>query len=176
MALLILSVMVMHKRKLSLQMIYLILYVCIVLSSLIFLTHSTLLWAVGASSLASSGYIVFTTPNSPTSRGKSVVGSYIIASAIGFLFHILLSQAYLLGHHYFNIHPHFFWLSASLSVGLCMLLMMLTRLHHPPAVGIALIAVFDITNYWIFLGFIADVNILVTIKRLLGKHLVDLAH
>ena len=165
----------MKQKNLWLQMLGLMIYRCIVLCSLGFMAKSAILWAVGVGSLASSGYIVFTTPSSPNAQPKRIIGAYLIAIIISTLFHFGLTPLFnFTAQLHFFAHPHLFWMCASLSVGVTMILMVLLRCQHPPAAGISLVAVIDLNNSWIILGIMANVILLTLIKQCLKSQLEDL--
>ncbi len=89
------------------------------------------------SAYGSSAAILFAFPDSPVARPHRVIGSYLLATAIG------LAGAAVLG-----VGP---W-TAALTVGLALAAMMLTTLMHPPAAGMPVL-VGLIPHPWSMLGY-----------------------
>jgi CBS domain-containing membrane protein len=150
-------------------------YVAAVLLVLGLVDHDTTLWAIGASSLASSAYLVFANPSAPVSRYHKVIGGYLIAVLVGLLVHILL-------HHIFThmsmdlggIIPRMFWITATIAVGLSMFLMVILGYEHPPAAGVALVLVLDTSDYYTLFVILGAAMVLAILKKLLKFTLVDL--
>lgn len=125
-------------------------FICVVLYMMDRLSVSHLIWAVGASSLASSAYIVFMHPHGLAAQPKNIVVAYGMAIIIGEIIryvliyfghtcHIDQSNIMSIGHH--------FWLAAAISVTLMMIGMALTDTEHPPAAGIALVLVIELCRH-----------------------------
>jgi CBS domain-containing membrane protein len=149
------------------------LYVSLVLFCLDFIDRGSTLWAIGASSLASSAYLVFTNPSSPVARYHRIIGGYLVSVLVGLLIHILLSHI----SQHMQIHttiPHLFWITASIAVGISMLLMVLLGYEHPPAAGVALVLVLDINDYSTLFVILGAAAVLALLKKLLKYTLVDL--
>src|SRR3989338_7331948 len=64
-------------------------FLCVVLVMFYSVAKSDVLWAVGASSLASSAYIVFSKPQSATARPARFMLAYVIAILCGMFMHFL---------------------------------------------------------------------------------------
>lgn len=107
------------------------------------------LWALGVSSLASSVFIVFTSPTAKSSTEKTLLASYFINMALGSITHYFLR--YLLGEHGMFTPTGFeiFSVFAALAVSLSIFIMTLLDVKHPPAVGICIILVIDMRRYYI---------------------------
>lgn len=152
-----------------------IIFVVFVLFFMNHFSHSDVLWAVGAGSLSSSCYIIFGHPSSPSAQPKKVIGGYFIGIITGFILRILS-----MGLHDYNRNflgtPHFHVIGviAAISVGLCLFLMSITKLEHPPAAGMALVLVIDMHDYNEIVLVIIAALLLAVIHRLLCRKLVDL--
>lgn len=105
-----------------------------------------LIWAAGASTLASSAFIVFVVPSAVVAKPFKIIGSYIIA---------MVSGAFIRGVAYLICiafplcvagvpHTHLFEVAAAVAVGLSLLVMVLLKSEHPPAAGLAVVMVLDI--------------------------------
>lgn len=108
-----------------------------------------ILWALGVSSLASSAFIIFTSPSSAAALEGRVLSAYFINMAFGSITHYCMR--YILGTtNMFSIDGFLiFSIFASLAVILSMLCMIFFNAKHPPAVGICLILVIDMQRYYI---------------------------
>ena len=114
------------------------------------ISASTIIWAAGASSLASSSYLVFCVPHSVVAHPLKIIGSYVIAMTVG-------EMMRLFANYFCDIlplcqigHPsmHIFEVAAAISVGIALLLMVLCKSEHPPAAGLAVVMVLDIRNLY----------------------------
>lgn len=134
-----------------------------------------LLWAVGAGSLTSSSFIVFTSPTSVSARSSRIVGGYTIAVVVGLTVHfILMSIFHELSSHVDMIDPRFFWVTASVSIAITTILMVLFDCQHPPAAGVALVLVLDIHDFNILYVILFAVLTLSLIKLAFKDKLIDL--
>ena len=59
------------------------LFIFLVLAFLAQIHHDGLLWAAGASSLASSAFIVFVSPNTHSATWQRILGGYFLAALSG---------------------------------------------------------------------------------------------
>lgn len=102
---------------------------------------NNLIWAAGASSLASSCFLVFGTPNAPAAKTHRILIGYFIAMLCGHSIQLLVNA--------FNVtlHPHLYELMAVISMGLSFFLMVVFKNTHPPAAGLAILMVLSISNY-----------------------------
>jgi CBS domain-containing membrane protein len=141
-----------NKTHLFVQIIAAVLYIMLVLVVLDYHAHSPILWAVGASSLASSAYLVFGLPDAHASTAKRVFFGYVIAAAAGEAVRWLAIWFFCcdINHHYIvtslGSGQHMYWLSAAVAVGLSLLLMILFDCDHPPAAGLSLVLVIDLDH------------------------------
>lgn len=131
--------------------------------------QSDILWAVGAGSLASSAFIIFSKPSSVTAHPLRLIVAYVIAILCGMLLHIMSETLLYAGHS-------FVWLSffASVAVIASLYFMFLLNVEHPPAVGMALVFVIDLKDYRTSVLIIAAITLLVLIKLILNRQLSDL--
>jgi CBS domain-containing membrane protein len=124
---------------------------------------SNIAWAVGAGSLASSAYFVL----SKTSAVEA--HSYILAISCGMITHYIGGKVLLFPHG-------FFWMSflAAFAVVATLLLMIWVKAEHPPAVGMALVLVIDLKDYYTSIIVLVAITVLVTLKLVLRPWLRDL--
>ena len=135
---------------------------------------NTAIWAAGASSLASRAYCVFVVPKGIVSHPLRIILGYLIACLIGMLLHLGLTAVY----HNINLHDvtntHFFWVSAALSVGLSMIVMVFAGAQHPPAAGMSLVMVMDVNDARMFGVIWISIILLVLLRCLLRNKLKNL--
>ncbi|MDF1759908.1 MAG: HPP family protein [Coxiellaceae bacterium] len=164
------------KWQMAWQLVLAVLYVLGTLIILDIISESPLMWAVGSSSLASSAYLIFSSPCTASSSAKRLVGAYFIAIVCGYAVRHL---AILMMHHSgvmligITHDPHMYWLSGSIAVGLAMMFMLIFGLEHPPAAGIALILVIEQRSYEAIAAIFLLAVLLAVIKTLLRKRLCD---
>ncbi len=164
------------KFNLLWQTLLVVLFMSVVLFAFNEATNSSVLWAVGTSSLASSAYIVFAMPQSIAARSHRVIGGYVVAIGVGIVFHQILYALFQVfsSHFFFQEHPHTFWISASIGVGISMLLMVLLGFQHPPAAGIALVLVLGTHDFKVLTVIIIAVGVLAILRKLLSPYLKNL--
>lgn len=133
-------------------------------------------WAAGSSSLASSAFIVFAIPKSIAAEPKRIIGGYVIASIVGAALHCLLLSLYhnVSSNGFLHLHPHVFWVTAAVAVGVCTLWMILQSYQHPPAVGLALILVLDLQHWSALIVILVSACILALIRRVFQTKLTNL--
>jgi len=126
-----------------------IIFMWLVLFSLDHIAASQIIWAAGASTLASSTYIVFCAPKATVAKPQKIIGAYLIAMLCGEVMRYLanlvcsaIQNCHIGGPGYL----HVFEVAAAISVGVALLLMVLFRSEHPPAAGLAVVMVLDIRN------------------------------
>ena len=164
------------KKHMVIQWLAVVVFVTFVLLALNMTSSSPLLWAVGASALSSSAYLVFAMPCARASQPRRLAGGYLIALVVGGAFHLILSNLYRWGihHNLLNIHANLFWISASLSVGIAMLLMILLGAEHPPAVGLALVLVLNVHRIPPVIVIMIGAMVLALISHFGKRYLVNL--
>lgn len=123
-------------------------FILIILVSLNIVLANDLIWAAGASTLASSAYIVFGSPQNPVAKPYRILTGYLIAIVCGYLLQVTADHLCYADHlcnritHKTDIDE----VAAAISVGLSFLLMFILRASHPPAAGLAVVVVLDINN------------------------------
>lgn len=154
---------------------------CVVYMSLVLLLMSVsfsgnvALWAAGASSLASSAYCVFAVPRGIVAQPMRIIIGYAIACVVGMLVHFSLKYIFVLLHIHDGLtSTHFFWITASLSVGLAMVAMVFAGGQHPPAAGMSLVMAMDLHSSRLFLVIWLAIIILVVLRFLLRHKLRNL--
>jgi CBS-domain-containing membrane protein len=142
--------------------------VFVVLFVLDAVTNTTIIASLGA-----SAFIAFALPHSRLSRPRFLLGGYLIGTIVGCACSYLPALPWLT-----QLPLASAWLnqvSGAVSVGLTMLLMVITNAEHPPAAGLALGFVLNTWNLWTVVVVLSGIGLLVVIKRLLKPVLVDLA-
>ncbi|WP_233259970.1 HPP family protein [Chitinophaga sp. S165] len=89
-----------------------------------FLSPSDNLFLIG--SFGASSVLIYGIINSPLAQPRNLVGGHVICALVGVTVHKLI--------------PGELWLSAALSVALCIVMMQITKTLHPPGGATALIA------------------------------------
>ena len=149
-------------------------FVAIVLLLFNLIHHTNVLWAVGAGALSSSAFIVFTVPSSAVAKSSRLIGGYLIGIITGVLVHLVLVDILSVVSQFLQINSHLFWVAAAITVALSMSIMLAFKVPHPPAAGVALVLVLDISHYEMVLIIFGAVLILALMKWLLRGYLVDL--
>ena len=156
-----------YKTKYIVQSIiatFIVLCVLIILNSL---SDTALVAALG-----SSAFVAFAMPNRKVSNPRYLIGGYVIGTIVGCSCHFL-STHYLLTHIAFlneNARPIF----GSISVGIAIFTMSLTRTEHPPAAGLALAFVLNGWNILTVEVVFAGIILISIIKVVLRRFLIDL--
>lgn len=154
-----------------------IVFIWLVLFSLGHIAASQIIWAAGASTLASSSYIVFCIPKAMVAKPQKIIGAYIIGMLCGEGMRQLanlacktLSTCQMGGSEYL----HVFNAAAGFSVGISLLFMVLFKLEHPPAAGLAVVMVLDIRNLEALIVILSAAIILSLIRIVFNRVLCDL--
>lgn len=128
--------------------------------------------AVIVASLGASSFIVFTMPKAHVSSPRLLIGGYLIGTIVG------CSCYFLAGQHLITnisiIHEHSREIFGAISVGIAILLMVITGSAHPPAAGLALGFVLNGWNYITVTVVIVGIVLISTIKLLLKGVLINL--
>ena len=150
-----------------------VVYITMVLFCASFIAQSVAVWAVVVGSLSSSACSVFAIPSSVAANPRKIIGGYVIGLSVGLLVHFMIAM---LSIHMdkLSVHPHFFWIFASIGVGLTMTIMALTGLEHPPAVGAAIVLVLNVEGDHVFWMILLFALALAGIRKVLGNKLKDL--
>lgn len=157
------------------QMLLLFVFLSAVLFLFYWHASSNVLWAVGVGSLASSAYIVFSKPSSPSGKPTNIFVAYLIAICVGIFFRFFVENWLMHCTNFFEIHQ-FCWpgVIAALAVVISVLLMAAVHVEHPPAAGMALILVLDVQDYQTLIIIFMSVIVLALLKMVLRPWLVDL--
>ncbi|GEM_PF-3467938 len=99
--------------------------------------------AIGLTSVAASLFIIFTAPHTLAGQNKAIIGGYAIGIAVGIGCHALLHYMPALSQLPLSLQPYYPLLCGGLSLTLCLLLMVILQMPHPPAAGLALGIVID---------------------------------
>jgi CBS-domain-containing membrane protein len=103
------------------------------------------------SSLASSAFLIYLEPKHPTNKVRTLLISQLTASVIGYLVYISIGSGYT---------------SAGISMILSIMVMILTKAMHPPAVSTALVFAFQHTKPNTLLMFFCAVVLMVILVGL----------
>lgn len=115
-------------RSYALQSLLAVLALMAILYFLDILTHAAIVAALGA-----SAFIIFAMPRSVTAQPRNVIGGHIMGLIAGSLcFFTLLYPPLGISERFLHL------CAAALSVGLALLLMVITDTEHPPAAATAL--------------------------------------
>lgn len=125
--------------------------------------------AVVVASLGASSFIVFSIPHGNMSRTRYLVGGYVVGCAIGTACFWLMQWAPL---PVLPVDSAVFY--GSLSVGLTMLVMVVTNTEHPPAAGVALGLVVQQWSWWTVAATMIGIIALVMLRALLRPILIRL--
>ena len=154
-----------HKRAFWFQSIVAILITLGVVFTLGGVTSSTILSAIGASSLAASTFIAFGLPDSPVAKAQRMIGSYVIGILVGVFFYWISNDTYA-WTHWMTVITHK-EICSGLAVGLTMLIMFLLDLEHPPAAGLSLGIVIDEWNWWVLIVVLLSIVIIALLRVLM---------
>jgi CBS-domain-containing membrane protein len=128
------------------------------------LTHAAIVAALGASS-----FIIFAMPKSLTAQPRNVIGGHIMGLLAGSICYFALLYPPL------GLSEKFLYIcAAALSVGLSILLMVITDTEHPPASATALGIVAYGWSLWTTAFVILFAVALSLVKYLLGRWLREL--
>ncbi len=136
-----------------------------------------LVWAVGASSLASSAYGVFMHPNGLPAKPKNIFLGYTIAVIVGELLNLALFALGLITHLPINeliASGDGYWFVPALSVTFVMILMAIFDIEHPPASGIALVLVVEMCRKEMVVMIYAFMLLLCFIQLIAKPYMRDL--
>jgi CBS domain-containing membrane protein len=162
-----------HPLHFIMQSVLVVLYM---LGVMLVLTYShvaamNVLTAVGATSLASSAFLVFTMPKSPSAKAYRVIGSYLCAMIAGIIGHylaVLFAMSFSLG---LTMSQCF---GAALAAGVVMVMMSMLDFAHPPAMGIAIGVVLDYWDDRTLIILLLAVLVLTVIKRVFHRWFINL--
>lgn len=141
---------------------------CVLIAMNCYAGKTSLVWAVGASALASSAYIVFSNPDSNNLLSRYIIGSYVVSIIIGIACsHIIVFVQAHTGFSSIRVIE----LVTAVSVGLSLFLQTVLNFKHPPAAGLSLILTSEPWRYSTVIIILIAVVILAIIARLLNRHI-----
>lgn len=110
---------------------------------------SHLIWAVGASSLASSAYVVFMHPHGLAAKARNIFLGYTVAVLVGEIIRYIMLWLGATCHMPIDTIDvaHHYWFAAAISVTLVLIIMAIFDIEHPPASGIALVLVVELCRH-----------------------------
>lgn len=157
------------------QPLLLVLFLASVLALFYWGASSSILWAVGAGSLASSAFITFGKPSAVARKPLNILVSYFVAIAVGILCRFIIERAMPHCSVIFDVNT-FCWTGffAAFSVGFLMLVLSALRVEHPPAAGIALVLVLDVKDYQTLIIILFSVIMLSILSGIFGRWMRDL--
>ena len=156
-----------NRRKYVLQCLIAILTIIAILGALDVERNTAVIASLGA-----TAFIIFAMPAAISSTPRRVLGGYAVGIALGVLFGYLASLG-LIGKllHARDVSHIIF---GGFAVGFSIFTMVITNTEHPPAAGIALGLVINDSDNFTLLVITVAVVIMILVKRLLRKHLIDL--
>ncbi len=164
------------KKHFFWQLAAAVIFLAIVLTLMSLDSKSQVLWAIGAGSLASSIFTVFTIPASIAAQPRRILGGYALAISVGLLAHFLLSKIFILFASHVDLgNTQIFWVSSAIVMGLVMVLMVLLDCQHPPAAGVALVLILGVQEYYTVAVILLTVIVLAFIRFYLKDYLINLA-
>ena len=151
-------------------------FMWLILMGLDQVVSSQLIWAAGASTLASSAFIVFVLPDAIVAKPFKIIGSYLIAMGCGAAIRgLAMAVCAIFPQCTAGIpHSHLFEIAAAVAVGLSLLVMVLCRSEHPPAAGLAVVMVLDIRTPIALVIILAGAIILAMIRFIFRRKLLNL--
>jgi CBS-domain-containing membrane protein len=128
--------------------------------------------AVVVAAIASTAFVLFISPHSPSAMPRHAVGGHLVAVLVASPMAIIAGTG--VGEDWIAQIPTIFALYAALGVGITMFLMAATNTEHPPAAGTALAVVAHGFGWDLLLFLAVAVLILVIIQRATRHWLIDL--
>ena len=145
----------------------LLLFACV---SFILLLYS-LFGGIIVASLGASGFILFVTPHTNSSRAKYIVGGYACGAIAGILFNFLYGQVSQLS--FYGVDYALIFICAA-APACATFLMTTTNLVHPPAAALALGLSAEPNAIKITIGAMSGVMMLCLSRYILKKYLKNL--
>ena len=122
-------------------------------------------------SLGASGFILFVTPHTQSSRAKNIIGGYICGASMGVLFSLLHGFILSVGFTGTDLTIVFVCAAAAASTTF---LMVSANLVHPPSAALALGLAADAQSVKTALAALVGITILCAVRYLLRKYIKDL--
>ena len=145
--------------------------VLVFISLCMILTLYRFLGGIIVASLGASSFILFVTPHTNTSRAINLIGGYLFGSVSGVAFAYLYKTLSLLE---FTGKDFAMVAVCAFAAAVTTLLMILTRLVHPPSAALALGLTTDPNSLIIAVAAVGGVVILCSIRHLLKRYLKNL--
>ncbi len=123
-------------------------------------------------SFGASSFIVLAMPHQEVSSSRRVVGESLIGTGVALFADLIQRFAVEVVERLQVVNSVIFF--GAFSVGISMLLMVMTNTEHPPAAGLALGLVLDGFDATVALVTLLGLILLTIVKKLLKKRLVDL--
>lgn len=159
------------KKHLVFQSLLAVFYIWLVLILLDITSVSFVEWAVGASSLASSAFIVFVVPRAPSAEPIRIIGGYIVCIIVGMACYFSLQAVSPLTSIF---GTHLFEFFTAMALGLSIVFMVLFKYQHPPAVGMTVVLVLEHWRFASLSVIIFGVFMLALLRVKLKEHLRNL--
>ena len=155
------------------QSLLIFIYVFVLLMGLMYGRSPNLdiLSAIGATSLASSAFMVIGLPKSNGAAPFRIFVGYALAGFSGMAWHYI---AHLTIHTYGVPVIFSNCITGALAASTAMLLMAIFDAEHPPAMGLALGLVLEFWDDWTLLVILIAVVVLCLIKILFGRWFINL--
>jgi len=151
-------------------------FIYVVLVAMHLVAMTDIYWSIGAGALSSSSAIAFGKPSLTSSAPKRILGGYLIAICTGSVLSLILMAAHvdLSGHFLFSPMFYVYSIIAACSVAIALFVMGLTDLFHPPAIGMSLVFVIDMRDYYLISIIVGAAIVLAIVRFALHRYLVDL--
>ena len=138
----------------------------------ILIVEDAVLHAAIIVAVASTAFIVFVVPDSVAATPRRVIGGHIVALLVGGALSLLLHSAFL--GPLVDQNRIIFDFMGALSVGISILLMVVTNTEHPPAAGTALGLIIHGFAWNLVFFVLASALLLTIIRILLRPRLINL--
>lgn len=122
-------------------------------------------------SIASTSFLVFSSPHTERSKARYVLGGYLVGFVVGLFFYLLT----LLADKFLPLPPSYLdELFGALAIGVSIFIMLVMDLEHPPASAVALALVINQWNIWTILVTFISLFVLLMAKYLLKNSMIEL--
>lgn len=147
-------------------------FAAIALASLGGIKHVELLGFIGTSALGSTAFLIFSMPSVYSASSRCVIGGYSWCIIISIFFSLIANWL----AHLFGYNSVFFGTEvlAALAMACTMFLMVIFRVEHPPAAGLALGLVIEPWTYKTLFVLCLVILLMLTTRKLVQRQLVDL--
>ncbi len=152
-----------NKKKYILQCLMAAAAISIILLFMDFIFNDAVLVAFGATC-----FVVFTMPHQKTSNPRRIIGGYLVGIGIA------VGMRFLEGIIFDHDIQRVVIIAGALAVALSIFMMSITNTEHPPAAGVALGIALDGYEPTGLLIILIAISILVAIKYVLRRWMIDL--